>query len=1225
MLTLFVAVGWTTSANAAATVTKDGTDLKITFEAAGDFNALVGKEDYNYSLPAAYGGATKIIFEGPELNSQDVAQFYRLGEETNKDKIIDLRKVATISSSGWNVGNNLTPDIWFPNGINLEELKSYNTFWTARNFISLSSDGTIINVVGLNKSLDPASASLLTNDTRSLVYYSTATPSSEIYSSLDINGIKNLVLQYADFTLQNSDNIPDFSNIERIILHSGTIDITKFTASDESSVAVYQLGYCPSGSTTVEKEQIHIVKSGGLGKLTDAHYTNSDIENAPCIDILGTAAYTDFEFIAGINNKRINMASLSFDANDTKLKDEPGKKAALDLLKTNTYVNYIALPDVGTETTDGSFKTFFDNMTQLEGVVYYYKDGKSYTCRTKHAGNVSILTAMTASVTGNNVNIENLKLSGSLNAKDISTSGGNSHGTIYFDKDGHFLFDSDVKENEMIYYRPFLTKPEGATDKGAFDGCRGVLKLDLSGATFDYINDMTLSAANILGTNVKVVIIPTSQSVSELPVDFMEIDNNSLEKICIPRNIKKIGARAFRGINTINHITTTNAAGDEVDYGFSKKVHMVTITPDDGSKPYKDQEEVDQSDPSGGTLVFSDALEEIQSYAFATIEKIKDVYCLAKHAPKCHVNAFGSNPLTGNNGYSPTGGITRNDFYKGIDGDGYFNKWIAMLHYPDDIHGTDLEKLYTDVDRDYTISDAEGTTDGYGNLIHWPNQTEFNRSYTQATNGFLWNAWSVQRDPWNNFGSYPLTTNPHGFLTNQKEANGFYDSNTDANSKKNQSIFYYTGYDEATNGTVTQSADPSNANAVDKNFTEGAKWSDIKYNDNGEQKTLYDGDYRGWHQFVLCASFHPKDDGSKDDTPAHNFRNINDNGWWTICVPFDMTKQDVTDLFGQKGNPHVCELTGVIRDEPKSEKDNGSIILQFDRDVYNYVYQTDADGNYIKETDSNGKVTFKVERSTNNGDVVIKKGVPYMLQPDFDMKENEVTLEFAPGKQIMRQEKCKAVPSQTLREYAKGNVAEVEAVDKDGNVNSEHKYSFIGNFWQTEMPQYAYFLAWYEPTLEEYKKAGGDENDYKEGMGYATYFWQKDMPASTLNWNAFTAIIGCNWKEEDKTFFVPTNEYANVHWYTRHLNTESTVSVFEDDSFTSSSTSSAKRGNSPENVSISFGGNTADGITKVHFGDKTIDVLNGKVYNLNGQYVGNSLENLPKGIYIAGGKKYVVK
>ena len=41
--------------------------------------------------------------------------------------------------------------------------------------------------------------------------------------------------------------------------------------------------------------------------------------------------------------------------------------------------------------------------------------------------------------------------------------------------------------------------------------------------------------------------------------------------------------------------------------------------------------------------------------------------------------------------------------------------------------------------------------------------------------------------------------------------------------------------------------------------------------------------------------------------------------------------------------------------------------------------------------------------------------------------------------------------------------------------------------------------------------------------------------------------------------------------------------------------------------------------------DLTIQPDNCKVYNMSGQYVGNSLNGLGKGMYIVNGKKYVVK
>ena len=52
--------------------------------------------------------------------------------------------------------------------------------------------------------------------------------------------------------------------------------------------------------------------------------------------------------------------------------------------------------------------------------------------------------------------------------------------------------------------------------------------------------------------------------------------------------------------------------------------------------------------------------------------------------------------------------------------------------------------------------------------------------------------------------------------------------------------------------------------------------------------------------------------------------------------------------------------------------------------------------------------------------------------------------------------------------------------------------------------------------------------------------------------------------------------------------------------------------------------NIGDGLSSI---DKLMngEAMTGKVYNLNGQYVGNTLDGLAKGLYIMNGKKYVVK
>lgn len=63
----------------------------------------------------------------------------------------------------------------------------------------------------------------------------------------------------------------------------------------------------------------------------------------------------------------------------------------------------------------------------------------------------------------------------------------------------------------------------------------------------------------------------------------------------------------------------------------------------------------------------------------------------------------------------------------------------------------------------------------------------------------------------------------------------------------------------------------------------------------------------------------------------------------------------------------------------------------------------------------------------------------------------------------------------------------------------------------------------------------------------------------------------------------------------------------------------------PEGTSASKMGINIDGETTSISALNTADAINGKVYNLNGQYVGNNVKTLQKGIYVVNGKKIIVK
>lgn len=63
----------------------------------------------------------------------------------------------------------------------------------------------------------------------------------------------------------------------------------------------------------------------------------------------------------------------------------------------------------------------------------------------------------------------------------------------------------------------------------------------------------------------------------------------------------------------------------------------------------------------------------------------------------------------------------------------------------------------------------------------------------------------------------------------------------------------------------------------------------------------------------------------------------------------------------------------------------------------------------------------------------------------------------------------------------------------------------------------------------------------------------------------------------------------------------------------------------PEGTSASKMGISIDGETTSISALNTANAISGKVYNLNGQYVGNNVKTLQKGIYVVNGKKFIVK
>ena len=459
-----------------------------------------------------------------------------------------------------------------------------------------------------------------------------------------------------------------------------------------------------------------------------------------------------------------------------------------------------------------------------------------------------------------------------------------------------------------------------------------------------------------------------------------------------------------------------------------------------------------------------------------------------------------------------------------------------------------------------------------------------------------------------------------------------YDSSVDAADEPRYDVEDngYRKYDAVLDADVTERFDKEYKEHVYRPFASTDEADEQRYcprMEDAKIATTYNfaNDYRGWHQFVLTAYAH----NSKEEfVPYRSF--ITDCDWWTICEPFDLTKSEVNMLFGSGGLPYVSKLTHVIRDIS-----NERITLMFSNNLMEY-----------KETVAEGKVHGEISKTkggVGDDDVVIHKGVPYLIRPNlsredtrqFDIKKTELpdlyeklmheaNMSGEEQKQIIYQGQYH-VPAFVVNNDAK--LENVESAEKtftmgDGtkfnyssgtikyfgknvayDISSDFTYTFLGSFYKSVMPQYCYFLGW-DKTLNG-------------GKGGAAFWYNMvdDKTADEWNWNNGTGIIIPNWEKKSATerlIHSATESKDPARWIIHSLTGDDI-----------SKTQGAKK------YSMDFGDNLPDdeedgivtGVNEVLSSETT----RGHVYNLQGESVGDSLRGLSKGVYIVNGKKYVVK
>ncbi len=421
-------------------------------------------------------------------------------------------------------------------------------------------------------------------------------------------------------------------------------------------------------------------------------------------------------------------------------------------------------------------------------------------------------------------------------------------------------------------------------------------------------------------------------------------------------------------------------------------------------------------------------------------------------------------------------------------------------------------------------------------------------------------------------------------------------------------------------------------------------------------------DYRGWHQFILNGRAYMS---TVPMEPLRSF--ITDNDWWTICEPYDLRYSDMIKFFGVDRQgfpqkiPYLSKLMYVVRDV-----ENKRITLMFSKNLMEYKEQFLTDNGELtgKEqfTATNelpeGRVHGIVDDNTKwtpeelaQDPIILHAGVPYLIRPNLSVDdEGNITgtrqfdIYKSANEDLYNRLKKSQDESGTVQKnlvyngeytvpaYVVGYDspdAVYEGLDEDGElkitmkdgttityqdskkdesnkltyngqkvpyrISADNKYTFVGTFYKSVMPQYSYFLGW-------------DSQANK-----AAFWYSKVQDQTGWNWNNETGIICPNFNTS-----LEIHAATEVKDPARWILTAGTD--LKSDDF--AATGGAKSYTMDFGASNNFEWDEATGISEL----KKVSLYEDtKVYDINGVYQGSSVQNLPKGVYVVNGKKYVVK
>ena len=384
-------------------------------------------------------------------------------------------------------------------------------------------------------------------------------------------------------------------------------------------------------------------------------------------------------------------------------------------------------------------------------------------------------------------------------------------------------------------------------------------------------------------------------------------------------------------------------------------------------------------------------------------------------------------------------------------------------------------------------------------------------------------------------------------------------------------------------------------------------------------------DYRGWHQFVLTA-YATNDD--RPFTPVKFYQT--DNDWWTVCFPYDLSYNDMKKFFGKEDGsiPYLSKLRYVVRDY-----DQQKITLMFSKNLMEYkevITNPSVTDDFVHGVIDD--VTKYTADELADDPIILHKGVPYLIRPNIDVNARRSFDVYQTETPELYQRLIDAQNvdggalmtyiykgEYTVPAYVIGENAPEATVDSrdfahqagptfsyssndqimyggkkvSARISGDFSYTFVGSFFLSLMPKDCYFLGW------------------DSSKNRAAFWYNKTPKLDSYDWNNQTGIICPNFNTS--LLIDPATSLSDPAKWTIG------ASDIQNDDLVG--------GGNAKAYGMDWGGM----IDVVVDGIGTIESLSSKtttdevVYDLQGVRQNQKLNNLPKGVYIVNGKKYVVK